>query len=209
MLDLMRILVLLLNVAPLVGCFFILFLPILFILSIKGRILTFTSNFVWIRRYASRVSAPYIFRRHQSLELLFRVATCYFRTLPDVHIVGEMKCGTTALEGYMVQHPNISKPWIKETHFLSDRSVFRSDFDDVPCLYRTFFSSLLSRALEMFLYGRHCLQFDATPQRLFIPSAARYVFFLIVFVFLFVLSVIIISFVIVQFALVQTGKSSS
>ena len=153
----------------------LLVLSILFILSIRGRILTFTSNLIWIRSYAKKVPAPYIFRHHQTLELLFRIATSFVRTLPDVHIVGEMKCGTTALERYMVQHPNIAKPWIKETHFLADRSVFRSDFGDVPSLYRTFFSSLPSLVLEWFCYGRPCLQFDATPQRLFIPSAARYV----------------------------------
>lgn len=131
----------------------------------------FFSNLAWLNRYAKKTNASYIFRAHQTPELLWRVVTSSLRTMPDLHIVGEMKCGTTALATHLAAHPHVSEPWLKETHFLSGRSVFRADFEDHLNLYRTFFSTVLWTSYERVFKGKRSIQFDATPQRLFLSSA--------------------------------------
>ena len=48
----------------------------------------------------------------------FRRATAPLRSLPDVLIVGAMRCGTTALFNWLAEHPQVTPPTRKEIHFL-------------------------------------------------------------------------------------------
>ena len=47
------------------------------------------------------------------------------RVLPDFLIVGAMKSGTTSLFSYLVQHPGIVPPRVKEVHFFDIPRNFR------------------------------------------------------------------------------------
>lgn len=47
-----------------------------------------------------------------------RTASCTATaTLPNLFIVGAVKCGTTSLYAYLRQHPQIFFPEMKEPHF--------------------------------------------------------------------------------------------
>lgn len=61
-------------------------------------------------------------RKHRRLYSLytqnfFRVLTSPIRIFPDFIIIGGIKCGTTSLYNYMIQHPNIYPALRKETKF--------------------------------------------------------------------------------------------
>jgi hypothetical protein len=46
-----------------------------------------------------------------------------------VLIIGAVKCGTTSLYNYLVQHPQIAACRTKESHFFSDPKLFSNGFD--------------------------------------------------------------------------------
>ena len=56
---------------------------------------------------------PYKF----SLGQLFRNTTKRFRKLPEFLVIGGAKCGTTSLFSYILQHPKVVAPTLKEVHF--------------------------------------------------------------------------------------------
>lgn len=51
----------------------------------------------------------------------FRRYTSGLRTVPDFIIIGGMKCGSTALFEYLIQHPHVNGSFIKEVHFFDNR----------------------------------------------------------------------------------------
>ena len=63
----------------------------------------------------------------------YRIATSRWRKLPDFIIIGTQKGGTTSLFAYLLQHPNVMMPWLKEPHF------FNTHFDKGLKWYRRFF----------------------------------------------------------------------
>lgn len=55
------------------------------------------------------------------VEEKFRRYTHFLRPLPDFVIIGGMKCGSTALFQYLIQHPQIQGSVVKEVHFFDSR----------------------------------------------------------------------------------------
>ena len=160
-----------------------------FTVAVRCRLSAILQGFLWKERYNTQLKISYILRPEQLAEMAWRTATCWLRRVPDVHIVGCMKCGTTALNAYMQQHPGVESPdkqFVKEVHFTAGRSVFRGDFEDCPWLYRSFFavrtpldllrSVLPKRLADAVLPAEAArpIQMDATPQRVFLPWAPRF-----------------------------------
>ena len=55
------------------------------------------------------------------------------RALPDAVILGAQKCGTSSLQGYLVQHPGVIAPLRKEVHYFDlnhgqDEAWYRAHF---------------------------------------------------------------------------------
>lgn len=62
-----------------------------------------------------------------------RTAASLARMLPDILLLGGQKCGTSSLHHYLVQHPDVGAPRLKEVHYFdvnADRSElwYRSHF---------------------------------------------------------------------------------
>ena len=75
-------------------------------------------------------------------------------------IAGAMKCGTTALDAYLRQHPDIGMADIKEVHFFDRDEYFRGRRPPYA-LYHSHFMHVRSRKL----WG------EATPRYMFLQSA--------------------------------------
>ncbi len=83
-------------------------------------------------------------------------------TKPNFLIVGAPKCGTTAMNDYLAQHPDIFIPEIKEVHFfgrdlhitkgaLRDEAAYRGLFDEVQ-------ESVAGEASVWYLYSKTAAQ---------------------------------------------------
>jgi hypothetical protein len=137
-------------------------LVISFLCAIKCRIRKLINGVYWIKSFSGKIKAPYIINKYQIPSMMFRIATCWLRSYPSIYIIGEMKCGTTALNEYLNQHPLIklqTKQFVKEPHFFEGRSVFRDNFEDCPWLYKSFFD---------WAWCNTPYQIDATPQKLYL-----------------------------------------
>jgi len=83
-------------------------------------------NWIWKCHYLSfpayRASHPTPWRSLRSHKLtlvrLWRFATAPFRRLPDFYIIGAPKTGSSALHDYLVKHPDVLPPFVKETRFM-------------------------------------------------------------------------------------------
>jgi hypothetical protein len=75
--------------------------------------------------------------------------------LPSFLIVGAMRSGTTSLYRYLVEHPNVFLPGIKEVHF----------FDDKYDLGLTWYSDQFSKGVSFRQVG------EATPNYMYDPVA--------------------------------------
>jgi hypothetical protein len=65
-------------------------------------------------------AVPFFARPRASLvPLFYRRATARWRRLPDFIVIGAQKGGTTALFAYLLQHPQVGRPWKKELNFFS------------------------------------------------------------------------------------------
>ncbi|MFC1922354.1 sulfotransferase domain-containing protein [Chloroflexota bacterium] len=98
---------------------------------------------------------------------IIRRLTANLRQLPDFIIIGTQRGGTTSLYNYLIEHPNVIPPFIKETHF------FDNHFDKGANWYRAFFP--LS-AYTSYLQRAHQSEFvtgEATPYYLFYPHAPK------------------------------------
>jgi len=76
------------------------------------------------------------------------------RALPDVVILGAQKCGTSSLQGYLVQHPGVIAPLRKEVHY------FDLNFARGEAWYRAHFGR----------DGEPGLNLDASPYYLYHPA---------------------------------------
>jgi hypothetical protein len=54
------------------------------------------------------MQVSYLLKPQQLPQMAWRTATCWLRRVPEVHIVGCLKCGTTALNEYLQQHPGVA-----------------------------------------------------------------------------------------------------
>ncbi len=78
------------------------------------------------------------------------------RALPDTVIIGAQKCGTSSLQGYLTQHPQVVTPLRKEVHY------FDVHYARGERWYRAHFGRV----------GEPGLNLDASPYYLFHPLAA-------------------------------------
>lgn len=81
---------------------------------------------------------------------------------PEFFIVGAPKCGTTAMQEYLRQHPDIFMPELKETHHFADDLLKPDD----PFLSREKYLSLFTGAKEGQIVG------EASVSYLFSKNAA-------------------------------------
>ena len=142
-------------------CLILVFLIISLLCAIKCRIRKLYHGIYWINDYSKRINATYTINKYKIPEMLFRIATCWLRSYPSIYIIGEMKCGTTALNEYLNQHPLIkskTKQFVKEPHFFEGRSLFRDNFEDCTWLYKSFFD---------WSWKNSAYQIDSTPQKLY------------------------------------------
>lgn len=79
------------------------------------------------------------------------------RELPDAVIIGAQKCGTSSLQGYLIQHPQVIEPLRKEVHY------FDVNYAQGERWYRAHFGKA----------GEAGLNLDASPYYLFHPLAAE------------------------------------
>ncbi|MFO1395195.1 MAG: sulfotransferase [Steroidobacteraceae bacterium] len=76
------------------------------------------------------------------------------RALPGAVILGAQKCGTSSLQGYLVQHPQVIAPLRKEVHY------FDLNFERGESWYRAHFGR----------EGEPGLNLDASPYYLYHPA---------------------------------------
>jgi hypothetical protein len=88
----------------------------------------------------------------------FRRVTAPLRARPDFLVIGAMKCGTTSLFRYLVEHPRFVAPRKKEIHF------FDNHFSRGSTFYRGQFEFTWK-------VGRGRLTGEATPYYMFHPCA--------------------------------------
>jgi hypothetical protein len=86
--------------------------------------------------------------------------------LPDMIIIGAMKCGTTSLFRYLAEHPDFFPPITKEIHF------FDSKYNQGLDWYRRRFPTKV-RKLACRLRGRRIITGEASPYYMFHPHAMR------------------------------------
>jgi hypothetical protein len=114
------------------------------------------------KRATRRHSLPFLAR--WTMERAFRDLTAWARTLPNFVIVGAQRCGTTSLYNYLVEHPDVSPAFMKETHFFDlhfhkGLSWYRAHFPVVWNASRTAVRAPRSRRVAG----------EATPYYLFYP----------------------------------------
>jgi len=97
----------------------------------------------------------------------FRLLTAPLRVLPDVVVLGEMRSGTTSLYRYLAEHPQILRPWTKELHYF-DRMFARG-----TAWYRANFPTRTAMLWHAMRHGGKALTYEATPDYLIYPAAAR------------------------------------
>ena len=90
------------------------------------------------------------------------------RAFPDFIIVGAQKAGTTSLHAYLVQHPEITGPYVKEVHYFDGGLNPQFDsFAEGENWYRAHFP---------FKRDVRGLAFEASPLYLFNPLCAERIY---------------------------------
>jgi hypothetical protein len=97
----------------------------------------------------------------------FRQLTGRMRTLPDFIIIGGQRCGTTSLYNYLVEHPQVSPAFMKETHF------FTRNYRKGLNWYRANFPPLWYRNRTQRRDGTDLVSGEATPYYLFYPHTPQ------------------------------------
>lgn len=96
-----------------------------------------------------------------------RILTAPARLLPDFLIIGAQRCGTTSLHALLGEHSRVLPAWGKEIHYFDRQSKKSASW------YRSYFPSWpYQRTLSALRHGT-VLTFEATPDYLFYPDAAR------------------------------------
>ncbi len=96
-----------------------------------------------------------------------RRRTAALRVLPDLVIIGAMRCGTTMLHDLLVGSPHILGGARKEVHHFDREPI--SDLDD----YRAWFPTRAELALRTLRHGVQPRVVEATPSYLLVPGAAE------------------------------------
>lgn len=118
---------------------------------------------------------PELLRRHQppavrqsilATRTAVRRGTVSLRSLPDFLVIGGQRCGTTSLYNYLLGHPQVLAPLIKEAHFFSYR------WPQGMGWYRALFPTNVRKRAHAGS-GVPAQTFDATPYYLFHPCAAE------------------------------------
>eukprot|EP00041_Stephanoeca_diplocostata_P008950 m.133955 g.133955 ORF g.133955 m.133955 type:complete len:370 (-) comp17551_c0_seq13:623-1732(-) len=109
------------------------------------------------------------------LELLWRFATSPLRCLPDVLVVGEVRCGTTTLSEHLKSLPGVYGPFCPFVHPLDGKESFYfagTYFGCVhPYLYRAVFPFKITKWFYEHVLGQPFLVMDACAQYLTSPIA--------------------------------------
>jgi hypothetical protein len=110
------------------------------------------------------------------LELAFRFLTARFRVLPDILILGEVRCGTTSLCQYISELPGCHTPFCMWRHpELDDKETFYfvGHFLGMvsPANYRMCFPLKITKWFYTKVLGRPFHTFDGSAQYLNSPTA--------------------------------------
>ncbi|MBC7236747.1 MAG: sulfotransferase domain-containing protein [Chloroflexi bacterium] len=95
------------------------------------------------------------------------------RMLPDFLIIGAQKSGTTAVHQYIMQHPAVVDPYLKEVHY------FDLHYDAGPDWYQANFPLQARRWLVSDVLGRPMVTGEASPAYLFHPAVPRRIYELV------------------------------
>lgn len=110
-----------------------------------------------------------------NVDFKFRLATSQYRPLPDFLVIGAQKSGTSSLNKYLNQHPQLFSSSIKnEIHFFDSgiHTLKRDNYERGEAWYRAHFPLQLSISKESRV-------FETTPLYLFHPLAPERIFKLI------------------------------
>ena len=111
------------------------------------------------------------------LEIIFRYLTARFRVLPDVIVLGEVRCGTTTLGQHLSSLPGCHQPFClwkhpeldgKETFYFVGHYLGKVD----PLTYRMCFPLKLTKWWNECILRRPFFTFDGCAQYLTSPTAA-------------------------------------
>jgi hypothetical protein len=110
------------------------------------------------------------------LELAFRFLTARFRVLPDILILGEVRCGTTSLCQYISELPGCHTPFCMWRHPELDNKetfYFVGHFLGMvsPVNYRMCFPLKITKWFYTKVLGRPFHTFDGSAQYLTSPTA--------------------------------------
>lgn len=94
-----------------------------------------------------------------------RLLTSNLRVLPDFLVIGAMKAGSTTFHQYIINHPDVIPPIIKEVHYF-----------DYYYGSTTWYRANFPKKDEMTKNGISFLTGESTPQYLFNPLAPKRVY---------------------------------
>jgi hypothetical protein len=94
---------------------------------------------------------------------IYRLATSSVRLMPDFIIIGGMRCGTTSLYNYLLEHAGILPASVKEVHY------FDYHFDRPLFWYRAQFPSIIQKVFIEEIQKHRCVTGEASPYYLFHP----------------------------------------
>lgn len=114
-------------------------------------------------------------RKHRKLNLLytqnfFRIITNPIRVYPNFIIAGGIKCGTTSLYNYLIQHPNIFPASRKETKF------FDLDYELGINWYKPYFPTKIKKYFLEKFYKKKFLTGESTPAYFHHPLVPKRIF---------------------------------
>lgn len=112
--------------------------------------------------YSTKWYYPY--RLSGSITWAFRIITSSIRVYPDFFIIGVGRGGTTSLEYYLSQHPNIAHASKKEVHF------FDREFKKESSWYKANFITKLTKFYFNKIKKESILSCDATPTYIMHPD---------------------------------------
>ena len=103
------------------------------------------------------------------LQVLFRLATAPLRVVPDLFIVGEVRCGTTTTANYLARFPSSSTPFClwrvpfadnKESFYLVGHVLGLIH----PLFYRMVFPTVFTKLWQNHVTGQGFFTYDACAQ---------------------------------------------
>jgi len=110
------------------------------------------------------------------LSIIFRFSTAWMRCLPDLYILGEVRCGTTSLCAMVVDEMDVRGPFTPFVHPLAGKESFYLVGHYWGCVhpffYRMCFPTVIERWLYTRFYGRKMIIYDGCAQYLNSPWVA-------------------------------------